>query len=138
MTSRTLYHLCSCEQQETSVSDMMRKWRARQVRIAIAMLRVADLHKQFASLPILRGVNLSVQQGQVAVIIGASGCGKSTLLRCINGLEHSIRAGSSVGELTLVGAIIAGDRGSSRTSRPPAGRHGVSEFQSFSAHERAR
>ncbi|OGF57741.1 MAG: peptide ABC transporter ATP-binding protein [Candidatus Fraserbacteria bacterium RBG_16_55_9] len=51
------------------------------------MIEVKDLHKWFARLHVLRGVSLSIQEGEVVVIAGASGSGKSTLLRCINGLE---------------------------------------------------
>jgi ABC-type polar amino acid transport system ATPase subunit len=51
------------------------------------MIEIKDLHKQFGKLEVLRGVSLSVDQGEVVVIIGASGSGKTTLLRCINHLE---------------------------------------------------
>jgi len=44
---------------------------------------------------VLRGVSLTVQRGEVAVVVGPSGGGKSTLLRCINGLER-IQAGDIV------------------------------------------
>ncbi|WP_282604337.1 amino acid ABC transporter ATP-binding protein [Pelagibius sp. Alg239-R121] len=50
-------------------------------------LELADLHKSFGSLKVLRGVTLSVHKGEVLSIIGASGSGKSTLLRCVNLLE---------------------------------------------------
>jgi polar amino acid transport system ATP-binding protein len=48
---------------------------------------VEDLHKNFDSLEVLKGINLSVNTGDVICIIGPSGGGKSTLLRCINLLE---------------------------------------------------
>lgn len=51
------------------------------------MIEVKGVHKYFGSLHVLRGISLSVQKGEVLVIIGPSGSGKSTLLRCINGLE---------------------------------------------------
>jgi ABC-type polar amino acid transport system ATPase subunit len=53
------------------------------------ILQIKDLHKHFGSLHVLRGINLTVKEGEVVVIIGASGSGKSTLLRCINRLEDS-------------------------------------------------
>jgi polar amino acid transport system ATP-binding protein len=51
------------------------------------MIEVADLVKRHGAVEVLRGVNLSVPRGEVAVIIGPSGSGKSTFLRCLNGLE---------------------------------------------------
>ncbi|WP_196593785.1 amino acid ABC transporter ATP-binding protein [Pectinatus sottacetonis] len=51
------------------------------------MIEIKDLHKSFASTDVLKGINLTVQQSEVVVIIGPSGSGKSTLLRCINYLE---------------------------------------------------
>ena len=50
-------------------------------------LRVADLHKRFGDLEVLRGVSLTACEHDVIAILGASGSGKSTLLRCINLLE---------------------------------------------------
>lgn len=56
------------------------------------ILEIKDLKKSFGDTPILQGLSLKVQKGEVVVILGPSGCGKSTLLRCINGLE-TIQAG---------------------------------------------
>ncbi len=56
------------------------------------ILEIKDLKKSFGDTPILQGLSLKVQRGEVVVILGPSGCGKSTLLRCINGLE-TIQAG---------------------------------------------
>ncbi len=53
-----------------------------------AVIRMQDVHKRFAELHVLKGVNLSVAPGEVVVVIGPSGSGKSTLLRCINLLEE--------------------------------------------------
>ncbi|MCF1464725.1 amino acid ABC transporter ATP-binding protein [Agrobacterium vitis] len=57
------------------------------------MIEIKGLHKYFGPLHVLKGVDLTVQNGEVLSIIGASGSGKSTLLYCINGLE-SIAEGS--------------------------------------------
>jgi polar amino acid transport system ATP-binding protein/cystine transport system ATP-binding protein len=51
------------------------------------MIEVTQLHKSFGSLEILKGIDLTVHQGEIVVIIGPSGSGKSTLLRCLNCLE---------------------------------------------------
>lgn len=52
------------------------------------LVEVKDVCKSFGDLHVLQGINVSVQKGEVFVIIGPSGSGKSTLLRCINGLEN--------------------------------------------------
>jgi ABC-type polar amino acid transport system ATPase subunit len=51
------------------------------------MVVIRNLVKQFGQFYAVNGVNLTVRQGQVVVIIGPSGSGKSTVLRCINHLE---------------------------------------------------
>ena len=50
-------------------------------------LRIENLRKSYGALPVLKGIDLSVQLGEVIAVIGRSGSGKSTMLRCINGLE---------------------------------------------------
>jgi len=52
------------------------------------LLKVKHLHKEFGKQVVLKDINLTVQKGEVVVIIGPSGCGKSTFLRCLNGLEE--------------------------------------------------
>lgn len=51
------------------------------------MLELQNIHKRYGATEILRGVSLSVDKGEVCVLLGPSGGGKSTLLRMINGLE---------------------------------------------------
>jgi ABC-type polar amino acid transport system ATPase subunit len=51
------------------------------------MIQTRDLVKSHNALRVLDGVSLTVDCGEVAVIVGPSGGGKSTLLRCLNGLE---------------------------------------------------
>ena len=47
-----------------------------------------DVHKWFDQFHVLKGINLSVQKGEVVVIFGPSGSGKSTFIRCLNRLEE--------------------------------------------------
>ena len=51
------------------------------------LVDVNELHKQFGENEVLRGVNLTVEEGDVVAVIGRSGSGKSTFLRILNGLE---------------------------------------------------
>ncbi|HRL49651.1 MAG TPA: amino acid ABC transporter ATP-binding protein [Propioniciclava sp.] len=50
-------------------------------------IQVYDLHKSFGEREVLKGISLTVHQGEVVCVIGPSGSGKSTLLRCVNLLE---------------------------------------------------
>ncbi|WP_106805459.1 amino acid ABC transporter ATP-binding protein [Pseudomonas sp. S5D5] len=52
-----------------------------------ALIEFKGFNKFFGEQQVLKGIDLSVQSGEVVVILGPSGCGKSTLLRCLNGLE---------------------------------------------------
>jgi polar amino acid transport system ATP-binding protein len=52
-----------------------------------AMVEVKGAHKAYGALEVLKGIDLSVERGQIIAIIGPSGSGKSTLLRSINHLE---------------------------------------------------
>ena len=55
--------------------------------MAEPMLRLQGVHKRFAALEVLKGVDLDVAKGEVVCILGPSGSGKSTFLRCVNLLE---------------------------------------------------
>jgi polar amino acid transport system ATP-binding protein len=50
-------------------------------------LRLEGVKKSFGKVPVLRGIDLAVEEHEVVCLIGASGSGKSTLLRCVNLLE---------------------------------------------------
>ena len=51
------------------------------------MIVINEVRKSFQNLEVLKGISLSIEDGEIYGIIGQSGAGKSTLLRCINGLE---------------------------------------------------
>ena len=51
------------------------------------MLEIRDVRKAFGDLEVLKGIDLTVEKGDVVAILGSSGSGKTTLLRCVNFLE---------------------------------------------------
>ncbi len=51
------------------------------------MIEVINLHKSFGDLEVLKGIDLTIEQGEKVVIIGPSGSGKSTFLRCLNCMD---------------------------------------------------
>ncbi|MCT4535757.1 MAG: amino acid ABC transporter ATP-binding protein [Halodesulfovibrio sp.] len=59
------------------------------------MIQIRNLHKSYGDVEVIKGVDLTVEQGEVVVLLGPSGSGKSTVLRCINRLEE-ITSGSIV------------------------------------------
>jgi polar amino acid transport system ATP-binding protein len=65
------------------------------------MVEAVDVHKSFGRVEVLRGIDLTVQPGEVACIIGPSGSGKSTFLRCINHLERI-----DAGQMRVNGELI--------------------------------
>ncbi|HKI35776.1 MAG TPA: amino acid ABC transporter ATP-binding protein [Gemmataceae bacterium] len=73
------------------------------------MISARNLVKDYGTGRVLNGVSLSVEKGEVAVVIGPSGCGKSTLLRCLNGLEMFQEGEVQVDELRLEGGIPDAD-----------------------------
>ncbi len=75
----------------------------------LPMVEAIEVHKQFGANYVVRGINLTVEKGQVMCLLGPSGSGKSTFLRCINHLEK-INAGSISVDGELVGYRRKDDR----------------------------
>ena len=69
----------------------------------MATLQLEGLRKSFGATAILQGVDLTLDDGEMLVIVGASGCGKSTLLRLVAGLEMA-----TAGRILLDGRDVTG------------------------------
>ncbi|MDA3935507.1 MAG: amino acid ABC transporter ATP-binding protein [Actinomycetota bacterium] len=67
----------------------------------MSVIDIKGRHKSFGDLHVLKGIDLTVETGEVVVIIGPSGSGKSTLLRCLNFLEYP-----DSGDIRVNGALI--------------------------------
>ena len=69
--------------------------------MATPMISAQNVHKSFGQLEVLKGINLEVQAGEVACLLGPSGSGKSTFLRCVNHLDKA-----TAGRLYVDGELI--------------------------------
>lgn len=67
----------------------------------MALLTVNNLIKNFGKTRVLKGIDFTLEEGQVLAIIGSSGSGKTTLLRCLNFLEQADEGRIEVGEQVL-------------------------------------
>ena len=65
------------------------------------MIKLESLSKHFGKTVVLDGIDLTIEEGEIVVIIGPSGTGKSTLLRCVNFLEQPTKGTMTVGDLTV-------------------------------------
>ena len=84
----------------------------------MARVKLQGIEKAFGATPVLRGIDLVVEDGEFTVLVGASGCGKSTLLRVVAGLED-VDSGD-----VYIGDVRANDL-------PPAKRRIAMVFQSY-------
>jgi lipoprotein-releasing system ATP-binding protein len=66
------------------------------------MLQATDIHKSYRDLEILKGVDFSVNKGEIITIVGASGAGKSTLLHIVGTLDRADK-----GEVSINGVNIS-------------------------------
>ncbi|MGH8373992.1 MAG: amino acid ABC transporter ATP-binding protein [Pseudomonas sp.] len=78
------------------------------------LLDIRGLHKRYDQLEVLKGVDLTMQRGNVVTLIGSSGSGKTTLLRCVNMLEEF-----QGGQILLDGESIGYDEVNGKRIRHP-------------------
>ncbi len=73
----------------------------------MAFLQITDLSKAYRgqgrALPVLRGLDLTVEAGEMVAVVGVSGVGKSTLLHVVGGLDHADGGTVRVGESEVTG-----------------------------------
>ena len=91
----------------------------------MAELKLSGIVKNFGAVRVLHGIDLTVQDGEMIVIVGASGCGKSTLLRIVAGLERSTG-----------GTVLIDDR--DVTALEPAARDIAMVFQNYALYPHMR
>ena len=84
----------------------------------MASIELKAVEKWFGEVQVIKGVDLTIEEGEFVIFVGPSGCGKSTLLRMIAGLEETSR-----------GQIMIGDRDA--TAEPPNKRGLAMVFQSY-------
>jgi branched-chain amino acid transport system ATP-binding protein len=86
------------------------------------LLEVADLHTFYGNIEALKGISLTVDEGEVVTLIGSNGAGKSTTLRSISGLTPP-RQGSIKFEDTEIGEVPPQEIVQRGISLSPEGRH---------------
>ena len=84
----------------------------------MAVVEVRDLVKHFDEVQAVNGIDLSIKEAELLVILGPSGCGKTTLMRMIAGLEKPTR-----GDVLIGGEVV--------TDLPPRARSIAMVFQSY-------
>jgi multiple sugar transport system ATP-binding protein len=84
----------------------------------MSSIELKAVEKWFGNVQVIKGVDLTIEEGEFVIFVGPSGCGKSTLLRMIVGLEETSR-----------GRIMIGDRDA--TAEPPSKRGLAMVFQSY-------
>lgn len=66
------------------------------------IIQATNIHKSFGSLEVLKGINLTVEAGEIISIVGASGAGKTTLLQILGTLEQADKGAT----LTIAGEEV--------------------------------
>lgn len=84
----------------------------------MAAVQFADVRKSFGNFPVIKGVDIDIEDGEFVILVGPSGCGKSTLLRMLAGLENI-----SGGEIRIGGRTV--------NTLPPKERDIAMVFQNY-------
>jgi branched-chain amino acid transport system ATP-binding protein len=107
----------------------------------MALLEVSDIHARYGAIEALKGISLTVEEGEVVTLIGSNGAGKSTTLRAISGLTPASAGRIDFGgiEITRVPAHEIVAQG---IALAPEGRHcfprmSVRENLDLGAHRRS-
>jgi glutamine transport system ATP-binding protein len=82
----------------------------------MSMVEFRNVVKRFGDAPVLDGISLNIDAGEVVVVVGPSGSGKSTFLRCINVLETI-----NSGDILVGGLSVKGTRSQVRAIRRETG-----------------
>jgi len=88
----------------------------------VALLEVEDIHTYYGNIEALKGVSLTVEEGEIVTLIGSNGAGKSTTLRSISGLSPP-REGSIRFDGKEISAAPPQDIVRLGISQSPEGRH---------------
>src|SRR5512140_2206018 len=91
----------------------------------MAAVSIRAVRKRFGSTLVIRGVDVSIADGEFCVLVGPSGCGKSTLLRMIAGLEEITE-----GEIEIAGRVV--------NQVPPKDRDIAMVFQNYALYPHMR
>ena len=75
----------------------------------MSVISLRGITKNFGQIPVLKGIDLDIADGEFLTLVGASGCGKSTLLRIIAGLENQ-----TDGDVKILGKSVNSVRASRR------------------------
>ena len=67
----------------------------------MASIAIDGVRKDYGAVPVLKGVDLTIESGEFVVLVGPSGCGKSTLLRIIAGLEDLSAGEIRIGDMRV-------------------------------------
>ncbi|WP_420963167.1 ABC transporter ATP-binding protein [Brucella sp. IR073] len=84
----------------------------------MAAVNFVDVRKSFGAVPVIKGVNVDIDDGEFVILVGPSGCGKSTLLRMLAGLENI-----SAGEIRIGNRVV--------NTVPPKDRDIAMVFQNY-------